>query len=83
MISIIIWIITGILAGLVASKLTNRGSGGLLISLLLGIVGAAVGGWLLGMVGLSGLIANEWLNSFVTAVIGAAVILWIWGLIKK
>lgn len=83
MIALIVWIITGILAGLVAGKLTNRGGGGWLINLLLGIIGGIVGGWLFSLLGIGSLTGNEWLDPFITAVAGAAVVLWVWGLIKK
>ena len=83
MISLIVCIITGILAGLVAGKLTNRGGGGWLINLVLGILGGVVGGWLFGLLDIGALTGNQWLDPFITVVVGAAVILWIWSLIKK
>ena len=72
--SLIAWIVLGLIAGFIASKLVNKTGEGMLLDILLGIVGAVVGGWLFhtfGMPGVSGL--N--LYSLVVAVIGAAVFL--------
>jgi len=73
-VSLIIWIVLGLISGFIASKLVNRSGEGMLLDILLGIVGAVVGGWLFhafGMPGVSGL--N--LYSVVVAVVGAAVLL--------
>ena len=72
--SLIAWIVLGLIAGFIASKLVNKSGEGMLLDILLGIVGAVVGGWLFhtfGMPGVSGL--NVY--SLVVAVIGAAVFL--------
>lgn len=72
--SIIAWIVLGLLAGFIASKLINKSGEGLLLDIGLGVVGAVVGGWLFnafGMVGVSGL--N--LYSLLVAVLGAVVVL--------
>jgi uncharacterized membrane protein YeaQ/YmgE (transglycosylase-associated protein family) len=72
--SFLAWIILGLIAGFIGSKLVNRRGEGVLLDILLGIVGAFVGGWLFtsfGRVGVTGL--N--LYSMVVAVIGAVVVL--------
>jgi uncharacterized membrane protein YeaQ/YmgE (transglycosylase-associated protein family) len=72
--SLIVWIVFGLISGFIASKLVNRTGEGMLLDILLGIVGAVVGGWLFhafGMPGVTGL--NVY--SVVVAVIGAAVLL--------
>ena len=72
--SFVAWIVLVLIAGFIASKLVNKSGEGMLLDILLGIVGAVVGGWLFhtfGMPGVSGL--N--LYSLVVAVIGAAVFL--------
>jgi uncharacterized membrane protein YeaQ/YmgE (transglycosylase-associated protein family) len=72
--SLIIWIVLGLISGFIASKLVNKSGEGMLLDILLGMVGAVVGGWLFrafGMPGVSGL--NVY--SVVVAVIGAAVFL--------
>jgi uncharacterized membrane protein YeaQ/YmgE (transglycosylase-associated protein family) len=66
--------VLGLISGFVASKLVNKSGEGLLMDIVLGIVGAVLGGWLFnafGMPGVSGL--N--LYSFAVAVIGAVVFL--------
>jgi len=73
-VSIIAWIVLGLIAGFIASKLINKSGEGLLLDIGLGVVGAVVGGWLFnafGMVGVSGL--N--LYSLLVAVLGAVVVL--------
>jgi uncharacterized membrane protein YeaQ/YmgE (transglycosylase-associated protein family) len=72
--SLIAWIVLGLIAGFIASKLVNKTGEGMLLDIALGIVGAVLGGWLFntfGMPGVSGL--N--LYSFAVAVIGAVVFL--------
>ena len=72
--SIIAWIILGLIAGFIASKIVNRQGSGFILDIVLGIVGAVVGGWLfsaLGGVGVTGF--NLW--SIVVAIIGAIVVL--------
>lgn len=72
--SLLSWIVLGLIAGLVASRIVNRTGEGVMVDILLGIVGAIVGGWLFrlfGMPEVSGL--NVY--STVVAVIGAAVVL--------
>ena len=44
--SIIGWIVLGLIAGFIASKIVNKQGAGLLLDIVLGIVGAVVGGWL-------------------------------------
>ena len=72
--SIIAWIVLGLIAGFIASKIVNRQGAGFILDIVLGIVGAVVGGWLfsaLGGVGITGF--NLW--SIVVAIIGAIVVL--------
>jgi uncharacterized membrane protein YeaQ/YmgE (transglycosylase-associated protein family) len=75
---VISWIILGLIAGFIASKIVNKTGSGLILDLLLGMVGAAVGGFifsgLFGMSGVTGL--NLW--SIIVSVIGAAIVLWIY-----
>ena len=72
--SFIAWIVLGLIAGFIASKLVNKTGEGMLMDIVLGVVGAVVGGWLFnafGMAGVSGL--N--LYSLLVAVVGAALFL--------
>ena len=72
--SLIIWIVLGLIAGFIASKLVNRTGEGMLLDILLGIVGAVVGGWLFHAFGMPGV--SGWnVYSVMVAVIGAAAFL--------
>ena len=72
--SIIAWIILGLIAGFIASKIVNKTGEGLLVDILLGIVGAVVGGWLFTAFGEPGVTGFN-LYSMLVAVIGAIAIL--------
>jgi uncharacterized membrane protein YeaQ/YmgE (transglycosylase-associated protein family) len=80
---IIAWIVMGLLAGAVAKLiLPGKQAGGWIITILLGIVGAFVGGFL-GNV-LFGLdISGFNFETFITAVVGAIIVLLIYGLVTK
>jgi len=72
--SILAWIVLGLIAGFIASKIVNKAGEGVLLDIVLGVVGALVGGWLFntfGHVGVTGL--N--LYSILVAVIGAVIVL--------
>jgi len=72
--SILGWIIIGGLAGWVASLMWKGSGSGLIINILLGIAGAIVGGFVFGLMGMTS--KGAW-GSFVTAVVGAFLLLWI------
>ena len=72
--SVLAWIVLGLISGFIASKIVNKSGSGTLMDIVLGIVGAVVGGWLfdtIGHVGVTGL--N--LYSILVAVVGAVVVL--------
>ncbi len=72
--SILIWILLGLVSGFIASKLVNKTGEGLLLDIVLGIVGAVVGGFLFSMIGSTGVTGfNLW--SIFVSVIGAVVTL--------
>jgi uncharacterized membrane protein YeaQ/YmgE (transglycosylase-associated protein family) len=71
---IIAWIIVGLVGGFLASKVVNRSGEGFLRDVLLGIVGALIGGWIFNMLGSSGVTGfNLW--SIFVAFVGAVVLL--------
>ena len=72
--SILAWIVLGIIAGFVGSKLVNKTGEGLMLDLVLGIVGAIVGGWMFTFFGAAGVTGLN-LYSLLVAVIGAVVVL--------
>src|SRR4051794_41916908 len=70
--SIIGWIVLGLIAGFIASKVVNSEGQGLLLDIVLGIVGAVVGGFLFNQLGAAGVTGFNIYSMFV-AVVGAAV----------
>jgi uncharacterized membrane protein YeaQ/YmgE (transglycosylase-associated protein family) len=72
--SILAWIILGLVAGFIASKIVNRTGSGIVMDLLLGVVGAFVGGFLFTRFGAAGVTGLN-LYSILVATIGAAVVL--------
>lgn len=75
---IITWIVVGGLAGWAASKITKTdASQGVVGNIVAGIIGAFVGGFLVGLLGGEGFTGfNIW--SFLVALLGAVVVLFIW-----
>lgn len=72
--SIVGWLILGLIAGFIASKIVNRQGEGVLLDIVLGIVGALVGGFLFNALGAVGVTGFN-LYSMLVAVIGAVVVL--------
>ena len=52
--SILAWIVLGLIAGFLASKIVNKSGEGIILDILLGVVGAVLGGWLFNRFGASG-----------------------------
>ena len=72
--SIIAWILLGLISGFVASKIINKTGEGIVLDIVLGVVGALVGGFLFQLVGAVGVTGfNIW--SMFVAVVGAIVVL--------
>lgn len=76
----IAWIIVGVVAGFLAEQIMKADMG-LLMNLGLGIVGAVVGGFLLGLIGLDDS-GNNMIYSIIVATFGAVVVLWIANKVK-
>ena len=72
--SILAWIVLGLLAGFIGSKIVNKSGEGVFLDIILGIVGAVVGGWLFNTFGHSGVNGLN-LYSLLVAVIGAVIVL--------
>ena len=80
------WIILGGLAGWVASLIMKTdGSQGILMNIIVGIVGAIIGGWIISLIGQSDVMAFMAfdLRSFLVALLGAVVLIWIMKLLKR
>lgn len=81
---IIAWIIFGLIAGVIAKLIMpGRDGGGFILTCILGIVGAVVGGWLATMFGIGGSISGFNLHGFLVAVVGAIVVLGVFRLLRR
>jgi len=80
--SIFAWIILGLIAGFLGSKIVNKRGEGLILDILLGIVGAVVGGWLFNTFGASGVTGLN-LYSLAVAVVGAIVVLLVYHALRR
>jgi uncharacterized membrane protein YeaQ/YmgE (transglycosylase-associated protein family) len=72
--SFIAWLVLGLVAGFIASKIVNKKGQGLFPNIIIGVVGAEIGGWLFRMFGMSGVTGLN-IYSLVVAVFGAVVLL--------
>jgi uncharacterized membrane protein YeaQ/YmgE (transglycosylase-associated protein family) len=80
--SFLAWIVLGLLAGFIGSKIVNKRGEGVILDIVLGIVGAIVGGWLFSTFGASGVTGLN-LYSLLVAVIGSVVLLVVYHAIKR
>jgi len=72
--SIIAWLVLGLISGFIGSKLVNKRGEGVLGDIVVGVLGAFVGGFLFHLIGASGVTGlNLW--SIVVAGIGSIVLL--------
>jgi len=72
--SLLAWIVLGLLAGFIASKIVNKSGEGALLDIALGIVGAVIGGFLFQTFGMAGVTGVN-IYSILVAVVGAIVFL--------
>lgn len=72
--SFVVWIVLGLVAGFIGSKLVNHTGEGLIRDVLLGVVGAIIGGYLFNLFGASGVTGLN-IYSLLVAVVGAVVFL--------
>jgi uncharacterized membrane protein YeaQ/YmgE (transglycosylase-associated protein family) len=75
--SIIAWIILGLVAGFIASKIVNTSGEGIILDIILGVVGAVVGGFVFNFFGAAGVTGFN-IYSMIVAVIGAIIVLWLY-----
>ncbi len=80
--SFLAWIVLGLVAGFLGSKIVNKSGEGLLLDIVLGVIGAVVGGWLFNMFGAPG-VSGLNLYSLVVAVVGAVLVLVIYHAIRR
>ena len=82
---IIGWIVLGLLAGLIAKALMpGEDRGGIVLTTLLGIVGALLGGFLASVFGLGDPIDEFFdISTWVAAVIGSLIVLFVWNVLSE
>jgi uncharacterized membrane protein YeaQ/YmgE (transglycosylase-associated protein family) len=80
--SILAWIILGLICGFIASKIVNKSGEGVVLDIVLGIVGALVGGWLFNTFGMAGVTGFN-IYSMLVAVVGAVVVLLVYHAITR
>lgn len=76
----IYWIVVGLIAGWLAGKVMKGGGYGVLVDIVLGILGAIVGGWVFGLLGIH---AGGLIGSIIVAFVGAVILVWIVRKLKK
>jgi uncharacterized membrane protein YeaQ/YmgE (transglycosylase-associated protein family) len=80
--SILAWIVLGLIAGFLGSKIVNKQGEGFFLDIVLGIVGAVVGGWLFARFGAAGVTGLN-LYSLLVAVVGAVVVLVLYHALRR
>jgi uncharacterized membrane protein YeaQ/YmgE (transglycosylase-associated protein family) len=83
--ALLFWIIVGLIAGALAKfVLPGDDPGGTIVTIIIGIVGAVLGGWLLSLVGIGGGAGSGgWIFSIIAGVIGAVILLAIYRLVAN
>jgi uncharacterized membrane protein YeaQ/YmgE (transglycosylase-associated protein family) len=80
--SILAWIVLGLIAGFIGSKLVNKTGEGIVLDIALGIVGAIVGGFLFNRFGAPGVTGLN-VYSLLVAVVGAVLLLLAYHVIRR
>jgi uncharacterized membrane protein YeaQ/YmgE (transglycosylase-associated protein family) len=80
--SLFVWIILGLISGFIASHVVNHRGEGMILDILLGIVGAVIGGWVLQLFGYAGVNGVN-LYSIVVATGGAVLLLIVYHAIRQ
>ena len=77
---IIAWLILGLIAGFIASRVVNHRGAGLIMDIVLGVIGALVGGFIFSFFGAAGVTGFN-IYSMIVAIVGAVVVLWVYHLL--
>ena len=80
--SFIAWIILGLVAGFIGSKLVNKTGEGFFLDIVLGVIGALVGGWLFSKLGAAGVTGLNF-YSLLVAVVGSVVVLVLYHMVRR
>ena len=80
---IIAWLVLGLISGFIASKLVNKTGGGLVMDIVLGVIGAIVGGFIANRVfGIAGVTGFD-IRSFIVAILGAVLVLIVYHMVVR
>ena len=80
--SVLGWIVLGLIAGFIASKIVDREGSGIVLDIVLGVIGALVGGYLFQLAGHAGVTGFNLYSMFV-AIVGAVVVLVVYHFIRR
>ena len=80
--SIIAWLILGLVAGFIGSKIVNKSGEGFIVDIVLGVIGAVVGGYLFTAIGHTGVTGLNLYSIFV-AVIGSVIVLLVYHAVAR
>jgi len=80
--SFLAWIVLGLIAGFIASKIVNKQGEGFFLDIILGIVGAVAGGWIFSAFGAHGVTGVN-VYSILVAVLGAIVVLALYHALRR
>jgi uncharacterized membrane protein YeaQ/YmgE (transglycosylase-associated protein family) len=80
--SFLTWIVLGLIAGFIASKIVNKQGEGFFLDIILGIVGAVAGGWIFSAFGAGG-VSGVNLYSILVAVVGAIIVLALYHALRR
>lgn len=70
-----LWVILiGLVAGYLGSRIVRGSGSGLILNLVIGLIGALLGGWIFGLFGLG---TNNLVGTLITATVGSVVLLWV------
>ncbi len=80
--SIITWVVLGLIAGFIASKIVDAQGQGIVLDIILGVVGAFVGGWIFEFFGKAGVTGFN-LYSMAVAIVGAIAVLVVYHVVQR
>ena len=83
--ALLFWIIVGLIAGALAKfAMPGDDPGGIILTIIIGVVGAVLGGWLLSLIGIGGGAGSGgWIFSIIAGFIGAIILLGIYRLVAN
>ncbi len=81
--SIIAWLILGLVSGFIASKIINKSGEGLIMDIVLGVVGAFVGGWISTRLFHGPAVTGLNLTSFLVSIVGAIIVLVVYHMVVR